>query len=690
MKLEDCVTSVAGIGVANAKKLARLGVFKIGDLLEHFPFRYEDYSTISSVKSLRPGSTAAIRARVSSKSLRRTFRSRKNILEVLVSDPTGSIKIIWFNQPYLNETLKQGEEYYFSGTVSTYDHLQMQNPSWEPTGRQPLYAGRIVPVYPLTQGLSQHWMRKMMRQILSKLPHIPDHLPSEVINRQKLISYQGAVSQIHFPNSAQAVQQARQRLAFEELFFYQVRVAGFRHDKTKLPATSIPFQKTETEQFIKRLPYTLTNSQKSTAWSIIKDMGQNYPMRRLLVGDVGSGKTVVAAMACLQVNASGGTVSIMAPTEILAEQHFKTFSQFPYFKDKQIMLLTGQKRILHSGSSETLLSPAEARAIIKNREACLIIGTHALIQKSVEMKGLSLVIIDEQHRFGVNQRSLLQQNRDADNAPLPHFLSITATPIPRTLALTIYGDLDISRIDALPAGRKQIITKLFTGKERLSAYTEALKEIKKGRQVFVVCPLIDPSDKLGVKSATEEHERLHQSVFARAKLGLLHGKLKSAEKEKVIRDFRDGRLDVLVATTVVEVGVDFPNATTMIIENSERFGLAQLHQLRGRVGRSDKQSYCFLLTDNPSDSSLKRLRAMTEHFDGAKLAELDLQLRGPGDLYGKLQSGYVEFKIADIFDHNLITAAAEEARVFMQTYRPGREPVFDAKISELQQDTHGE
>ncbi len=690
MKLTDSITAIPGVGEANARKLARLGIFRVNDLVRHFPYRYEDLSEIRPIRDVRPGEISAIRAVVSAIAVKR-LRGGRCLVEALATDATGSIKIIWFNQSYLAETIKKDFEYRFAGQVEQKSGLQMISPVWEKSDAPAVSVGRIVPVYPLTAGVFPKWLRLILRSTLSRLPRLPDPLPEEVLKRCDLASYDRAVRDIHFPNTLKDAQRARRRLGFDEILAQQIKVSLHRQQLHRLSAPPIPFNETATKKFVAGLPFRLTASQKKAAWEIIGDLGRPHPANRLLCGDVGSGKTVVAAIAALQTLLSGRRTSIMAPTEILALQHSRTFAALPEFRNRNIALLTASRCEIIRGKQAEKISKQKLKQLLCSPHPAqpidLVVGTHALLQQDVDIANLGLTIIDEQHRFGVRQRAAMQA-RLAERNTAPHLLSMTATPIPRTLALTVYGDLSISRIPELPAARKKVITQVVPKSEQARVYRHVEELIEHGQQIYVVCPLIDPSDTLGVRSATEAYEHMRNEIFPKRRIGLLHGKLKPAEKQSVLDQFRTGATDILVATTVVEVGIDVPNATIMIVEGAERFGLAQLHQLRGRVGRSDMQSYCYLMPHEQTQASGTRLRALESSHSGLELAEIDLRLRGPGELYGQAQSGYAEFQIADIFDAELIEAAHEEASRLLERHDLDRQPQLQKLIHSLRQDIH--
>jgi len=686
MKLTDSITILPGVGGQNAKKLKKLGIFCIWDLVTYFPFRYEDLSKISKISALGPGSRYVIKAEVIKISSKRSFRRRMSVTEALVKDDTGSLVITWFNQPYLEETIKSGRVYLFAGPVKFYKTLQMQSPQWELEKEQTVHTGRIVPVYSLTDGIYPKYFRSLLKNLLDKLPGLPEHLPAKIIDENTLYSFDKALRGIHFPKDQDDADEAKKRLSFDELLFYELKILQHKKSLIQSPARSITTDQGLIKKFESSLPFQLTKGQKKASAEILADMAKPHPANRMLAGDVGSGKTVVAAQAILQTLNSGQNVALMVPTEILAGQHFQTFTKLPIIADYRIVLLTRSKKLIWKNEEVKAMGEGALLERSAPSQAALFIGTHSLIQTNADIDNLGLVVLDEQHRFGVNQRAALAR-KNSENEIKPHLLSMTATPIPRSLALTLYGDLEISRITEMPIGRKKIITKLVGRLDRKKTYDEVEKQIKSGRQIFVVCPLIDPSDKMGFKSAKEEHKKIETEIFPKYKAGLLHGKLKQADKDDVIKKFAEGKLDILVATTVVEVGVDFPNATVMMIEGAERFGLAQLHQLRGRVGRADHQSYCYLLPENTSVQATERLYAMTQESNGFALAELDLKLRGPGDMYGRIQSGFPQFDIADIFNFEMVRAARDEAdNILSGKYEISKS--LERKINNLQKELH--
>lgn len=681
------ISDLWSVGRSTASKLKKLGLKTAEDLLYHFPHRYEDYSQTMPISELKAGTTATTRGTIELIQNKRSPRKRMIITEAIVADGTESIRCVWFRQPFLTRLLKTGDEVFLSGKIEiSYLTLQFTNPAYEKVRKDQIHTGRLVPIYPATEKLTQKQIRFLTKLVLPLAKKVQDPLPAEIIKRQKLLSQVKALEEIHFPSSSKIAIKARERLKFDELFLLQLYALRIKKDIEQTRAVSVQFAEEETKDFAANLPFTLTAAQKKSGWTIIKDLARPHPMNRLLQGDVGSGKTVVAALAILNTALAGYQSTFLAPTEILAKQHFETLTKL--FKNSKIKtaLFT---RSYHQTTLKDKLSKKQVLEIIRDGKIPLIVGTHALIQEDVEFKNLALVIIDEQHRFGVNQRKSLCE-KSGDQETSPHLLSMTATPIPRSLALTVYGDLDLSIIDELPAGRKKILTRLVDPKNREKAYDFIRKEITQGRQIFVICPLIEESDKLGVKSVEQEYEKLTKEVFPDLKIGFLHGKLKSQEKEKTMKLFYARETDILVSTSVVEVGVDIPNASIMMIESAERFGLAQLHQFRGRVGRSKHQSYCFLFTENPSGTTHERLLALVNSNDGFALAEKDLELRGPGEMYGSIQSGFMpSLKIAQITDHTILEKAREEARNLIEkSPHLAQYPLLQEKIKGFEKRVH--
>ena len=638
---------IKGIGPRTANLLAKAELMTVRDLIEHFPYRYEDYRNSKTVSQLKPNEQITLQAQVVSIQNRKSIKNKRlSITEALLSDPTGSITAVWFNQPYLSSTLEKGKKYYFSGPTLFRGKLQLQSPQFEEIEGDQLNVGRLVPIYSLPEGIAPKRYRSLIFHILQSIPTDYDILSTEIKKKNNFLNLVEAWHEIHFPKTFNTLENARKRLGFDELLTLQLQILRRREFLKKSTAPIITFNQEKVKEFVDSLPFKLTLSQRKSAWEIIQDLDKSNPMNRILQGDVGSGKTAVAAIASYNTILSGFQVALMAPTEILAQQHFTTLKAIGYPASIKVEILT-------SGTK----NKDEVYKKISSGKVDLVVGTHALIQEKVKFKNLGLLIVDEQHRFGVKQRSILRQAQDGQQ--VPHLLSMTATPIPRTLALTLYGDLSISTLTEMPPGRLKVITQIITPENRQKAYVHVLKELLSGRQAFVICPLVEESEALEVKSATEERERLAKDVFPNFSIGLIHGRMPPSEKDKIMRQFKDGEFHILVSTSVVEVGIDIPNATVIMIEGAERFGLSQLHQFRGRVGRGEHVSYCFLM---PTTSQINsRLQAVAKYTDGFKLAELDLKFRGMGELYGVRQSGLIDLKIADPSDLELVKLARSEA-----------------------------
>lgn len=646
------MTELKGVGPAVAAKFAQLGIKNVSDLVQYFPRRYEDYSQITSITKLMPGEVS-IRAKII-QAKGRYVRRGMHVTEAVASDSTGSVRLMWFNQPYRETALKHDQEYFISGTFALgRGRLSITNPSVELVSDFPLNTARIVPIYRETKGLNSRQIRAAVQQALPLIQKLPETLPAWITKEEKLISRAKAVEAMHFPENAKMLDTAKKRLGFAEVFELVLASLMTKYELRAEQAPAVAFDEKIAKDFVTHLPFQLTDAQRKTIWQIYQDMQKPHPMNRLVEGDVGSGKTVVAAMAALMVLRHGHQVAFMAPTELLARQHAETLVKVlePVGLDKTVGLLVGGMK---NDQKE------RARKHIADGNIRFIVGTHALIQESVDMQNLELIIIDEQHRFGVEQRKKLMSKA----GHMPHVLSLTATPIPRSLALTLYGELDVSILDTKPAGRQPIATHITSPSSRKQLNEAIEKELSAGRQMFVVCPLISESSALDVNSAEKIYEQFSQKDFKRWRIGLLHGKMKPTEKNEVMQKFVAHELDILVSTTVIEVGVDVPNASVMLIEGAERFGLAQIHQLRGRVGRSSYQGYCYLMMSDNSAPS-KRLRALEQSNDGFRLAELDLELRGPGAIYGQMQHGALDLNIAKLTDVKLIASARNAAQKFI-------------------------
>lgn len=647
MKLEAPVEQIKGVGPSLAKKFSKLGIDTIDDLLNYYPRKYNDFSNLTKIADTKPGEVTV--KGVFKQVKGRWVRGGLHITEAVLSDDSSSVRITWFNQPYRERATKLDEPYFVSGALELKrGRFTITNPSCELVSAFPINTARIVPVYKETKDIKSGEIRKALRTVLTSDIKLQTTLPTEIEKSHKLISKERAIKNIHFPKNSDDLEQAKHRLGFEEVFELILANQLLKAETMTQKALPVPFEKSTAQKFVKNLPFKLTDSQRAAVWEIYQEIEKPHAMNRLLEGDVGSGKTVVATMAALMCIIEGFQAALMAPTEILARQHAETVHQLlkPLGHEDTVCLLVGSMNAKQKHA---------AHQKIKEGKAKLIVGTHALIQEKVDMHKLALVVVDEQHRFGVDQRKKLLSKA----GHLPHMLSMTATPIPRSLALTIYGDLNISILKEKPKNRKPIITKLITPSNREKLYKDIDELITKGQQVFVVCPLIEASDMVPAKSVQQAADEL-KTALPKRKVSILHGKLKAEDKQKIMQDFIDKKSDILVSTTVIEVGVDVPNATVMLIESPERFGLAQIHQLRGRVGRGSEQGYCYLLLSDDQQPS-RRLRAVEQSNDGFRLAELDLELRGPGAIYGSRQHGELDLRLVKLTDTKLIKEARDEA-----------------------------
>lgn len=654
MTLSSPLTEIKGVGPAQAQKFAVLGIKTVADLIDYYPRRYEDYSEVTPTNQLHPGmvTVEAVIKQASGRYVRRGM----HITEAVASDESGSVRLVWFNQPYRANGLKAGQKYLISGQYElSRQRFTIMNPSIELSTDMPVNAGRILAVYRETKGLTSHQIRQAVRHVLPLISTLPDWLPPKIETELKLMSHSEALSALHAPESSDQLETAQRRLGFEEVFCLSLASLLNKQENQSEAALAVRFKEQLARDFVGHLKFNLTDGQRRAIWQAYQDMQKPQPMNRLLEGDVGSGKTVVAAMVALMVLDDGMQAALMAPTELLARQHADTIYKLlkPLGREHEVVLLVG---------SLTKAQKEKAREAIKDGKAGFIVGTQALIQEKVDMHKLALVVIDEQHRFGVDQRKTLMTKA----GHMPHVLSLTATPIPRSLALTLYGELDISVLAEKPAGRQPIITQIESPNSREQLYLKIDQELEAGRQMFVVCPLISDSSVLEANSAEKVYEDLGKKAFKHRRVGLLHGKLKADEKQAIMERFVRHELDILVSTTVIEVGVDVPNATIMLIESAERFGLAQLHQLRGRVGRGEHQGYCYLLLSD-SRPPTRRLRALESSNDGFRLAEMDLELRGPGAIYGTSQHGQLDLRIAKLTDTKLIASARAAATELLQT-----------------------
>lgn len=730
MNLAASLDQIKGVGPKTAAELRQAGLETVSDILLFLPRKHEDFTNVTPIAELQPGKVT-IRARcqqISTRPVRRGLR----LTTAVLADDTSKLNAIWFNQPYRVQQLGGSDEwFYFSGTFEyNYGRYQLTNPTAELAKELPVQADRLLPVYHAVRGLKSQTVRKVIEQLRPLMSVLPETLPPSVVKSEKLLDRAAAISAMHFPRDEREVEQARQRLAFEELFELVLASQLNKIDNQKLAGFAIPFEKSVVQDFVKKLPFALTSAQRRAAWDILQDFENARPMNRLLQGDVGSGKTVVAGLAARQAASAGYQTALMAPTEILARQHAQTLSKLLEPFGVTVGLLIGSVK---GKSRQTLYQQ------IANGAVDVVVGTHALIQDKVEFHRLGFVIIDEQHRFGVEQRQrLLMKVKDerleagvldtlssplclarepgaarpvsrdepavivtgsesVSSAPsdskkpsvaaMPHLLAMTATPIPRSLALTVYGELDVSVLDELPRGRRPILTKIISPPSREAAYTAIDQQIAQGRQVYVVCSLITDSDSSDRKSVEAEYKRLKNSIFGRRRIAMLHGKMAASEKDQIMQAFKDQRYDILVSTTVIEVGVDVPNATIMMIEDADQFGLAQLHQLRGRVGRGQHQSFCYLMMSTNNKPS-QRLREIEKSNDGFHLAEVDMSLRGPGEIYGRMQHGALNLQIATLADTQLIARAQKAAKRFIDSGESlSKYPTLEARVRHNQRVT---
>ncbi|MBW7883026.1 MAG: ATP-dependent DNA helicase RecG [Caldilineaceae bacterium] len=681
--LQAEVTILPGVGDATAEQLARLGINQVIDLLWHLPFRYDDYSQMRTIDKLQPGEQATVIANLWDVHERKVSMNR-TIVQGILGDSTGTLHATWWNK-WVIKQLQTGATMRFSGKISLYlGQKTIDNPVFEDVDEERVATGRLAPVYRLTEGLSNKRMRTLIHDLLEGYADfLNDPLPTEVRGTYDLPNLATSLWQVHFPDSHEQLQSARRRLAFEELFYIQLGVQQRRAMLRAAAAQPLPLDDSQLERFVAALPFPLTGAQERVIDEIRRDLARTVPMTRLVQGDVGSGKTAVAAAAMWTTLLNGAQAAMLAPTQILAEQHHRGLGNLlgqlarPDGQPVTVALLTG--RVTGTEREQVLNGLAGGTVDV-------VVGTTALIQEGVEFNNLGLIVVDEQHRFGVEQRGALRSRAEGQ----PHLLVMSATPIPRSLALTVYGDLDVSRIDEMPPGRTPIKTKRFYPAQRERLYNFIRREVDAGRQAYIIYPLVEESDKLDVGAAVDAHKRLQEEIFPELRVGLLHGRLSGSDKDQVMRDFATGHYQILVSTTVIEVGIDVPNATVIVVEDADRFGLAQLHQLRGRVGRGEFASYCALISKAGGEEARSRLRALEDTLDGFALAERDLELRGPGDFFGTRQSGLPDLRIAHLTDTETIAAAREAAqRLFGQDPELARYPLLSREVERFWQG-HGD
>lgn len=674
--LQESITKLPRCGPAVASRLKKVGIETIDDLLHHFPMRYEDYSEVSDVRDLSEAQHATVRVRVAQLQSRRAFRrGGVHVTQGLVADETGSIRVVWFQQPYISKNLQVGDEIFLTGKIKRDGFgLQISSPSYEKTSKADiLHTARVVPIYGLTEGVAQKQYRTLVKAAIDKTREVSDWIPAQIREEFHLPSLGHALRHIHFPADVHEAEEARIRFQFDQALLHQLNQKIVKKYNDSVHGCALPLDVDVVKGLIAELPFTLTEDQRKAAYAILKDMESPHPMNRLLQGDVGSGKTIVAAIAMRHVAAHGCTSVLLAPTQLLAQQHAATL-----------------ERVLSAAEIPVLLMTASTKKkVVVPKGPCVVVGTHALLHTPIKFPQLGLVVVDEQHRFGVRERKLIKEKNKAGYTP--HFLSMSATPIPRSLSLALFGSLAVSSIKQMPVGRKPIITRVVEEKQRGRAQQFVREHVARGEQVFVVAPLIDPNDMLGVESATEIFEQMKNDIFKDLRVALVHGRIKPKERAAIMDAMRRGELDVLVATAVIEVGVDIPNATVMWIEGSERFGLAQLHQFRGRVGRGSKQSYCFLFSNSRGENAKKRLELMTQTTDGFVLAERDLEMRGAGDMWGTLQSGFSEIEFLreislDIWDNARVAAQ----KILESSENFDKNPQLALQIQRFEQELHRE
>ncbi len=652
MNYNDSIRTIKGVGEKAEKAFHKLNIREVGDLLEHYPRDYDEFHDLVPIRELKEGSVMAIEGVLRRKPSVKTT-SRLKIITAFVEDETGVVQVTWFNMPFLVSRLKMGTRYILRGRVGIRNgKFVLEQPQMYSKNEFYKKVGKMLPIYPLTAGLTNHQMTKAVTTAVSQCEGVVEFLPAEIRTRHHLIGYRKAVQDIHFPKNRVDYMKARKRLAFDEIFLYQAALRAIRLQNYH-ESCHVMEPKKEVEEFLGDLPFALTGAQKRVYEEIVTDMTSGTVMNRLVQGDVGSGKTVVAVLALYLAVCNGKQGAFMVPTEVLATQHYESLQKMLGKRGVRVGLLTG---------SLTAKQKREGKEKLTAGEWDIVVGTHAILQDNVEFQSLALVITDEQHRFGVRQRETLSEKGDA-----PHVLAMSATPIPRTLALVLYGDMDLSVMDELPANRLPIKNCVVGTEYRSNAYKFMKEQMEQGHQVYIICPMVDESEELELENVTLYTEQLREMFQGIAVVDCLHGKMKPKEKNDVMGRFSKGDTDILVSTTVIEVGIDVPNATVMMIENAERFGLAQLHQLRGRVGRGNRQSYCFLITDGASETGAQRAKIMESTTDGFELAEQDLLMRGPGDLFGTRQHGIPASQLTEMIQNrSIMELAFADARVYAE------------------------
>ena len=701
LSLETPLSEIKRITPVYLKKLHKLEIKTLGDLLFHFPHRYDDFTNITDIENLEADQIATVQGEITDVSMTKTWKRKMYLVEAEIKDKTGSVAALWYNQPYLTQTLKKGLLISLSGKVARDGKkIFLQNPAHEILRTENhflIHTGRLIPVYPETKGLTSRWLRFQIKQFLPVIKEIKEFLPSQIIQKNKFLALNKAIEEIHFPTSQEQLEQAKRRLGFDEVFLIQLFLASRRSNLKKENAHQIEFEQPLIKDFVDNLPFKLTNTQRQAAWEIFQDIAKNNPMNRLLNGDVGSGKTLVATLASLQTAKRDFQVAFMVPTEVLSWQHFNTLVSLLKNHDLDIVLASSSQNKHFNAQTKNIASinKNQLNELIKTGVAKVIIGTHTLIQKDIKFKNLALVIIDEQHRFGVQQRAKLVSAQTFT----PHLLSMTATPIPRTLTLAVYGDLDISILNEMPKGYRTVETKVVLPKQAQQIYQFVAEKIKNDNQVFVICPRIEEPDqeeiltkkgkidwqRLEMKAVETEYEKL-KKIFPNFKLAKLHGRMKSQEKTEILGKMQRGEINMLVSTSVIEVGIDIPKASILWVENAERFGLAQLHQFRGRIGREGQQAWCFLFSGKENS---QRLKAMIETNDGFKLAQKDLEIRGPGEFYGVKQWGFPELTIGSLMDYQTVKLAREEAlELLKEDSNLSKHPTLKEKFADFTKNIH--